>query len=86
MEEGRYVGHHSGLGAILVMTEQCVMRGSGASRMLEGEQSQRHWSLAEKMELPVGPVKVAAVQERRMYVTRADVERYDQQYVLACSR
>ena len=28
------------------------------------------------MGLPVGPVEVAATQERRMYVTRADIERY----------
>ena len=44
-----------------------------------GKQSERHGvsgADAEKIQLPSGPIEVAAAQERRMYVTRADVERY----------
>ena len=102
MQKGWYLGHHALTGAILVMTEQGVERGSGATRMPE----ESRWSMekwqelkgypwnvaqrerqtvpealvsgadAEKIKLPTNPLKRAANQERRMYVSSADVEKY----------
>ena len=41
MQEGRYLGHHGRTGALLIMTDQGVVRGSGARRVPE----ERRWSL-----------------------------------------
>ena len=40
MREGRYLGHHGRTGALLVMTEDGIIRGSGARRVPE----ERRWS------------------------------------------
>ena len=102
MREGRYLGHHGRTGALLVMTEDGIIRGSGARRVPE----ERRWSTegwdrlkglpwevrpmqrrtgrnlasgkdAEPLSLPSsGAIRVLPSQERRMYVTRADIQRF----------
>ena len=103
MVEGRYLGHHGRTGSLLVMTEQGVLRGTGARR----EPEDKRWSLekwtslkgfpwdvapraaAQRLEKPLvsgadaeslpsaqGPVRVLPGQERRMYVTKADIEKF----------
>ena len=100
MQEGRYLGHHGRTGALLIMTDQGVVRGSGARRVPE----ERRWSLegwdnlrglpwdvqppervvalkdlVSGSDVGANPLPRAAsgvAQDRRMYVTKADFERF----------
>ena len=100
MREGRYLGHHSRTGSLLVMTDKGVVVGTGARRVPE----ERRWTLdgwdnlrglpwdvqpAEKevtlKDLVSGAdahmnllprVEAGEPQDRRRYVTRADIDKF----------